>query len=804
MKYLSALITLLLAPIYALAGTELYIAPHGNDSNNGTKSAPFATLERARDAIRAIKAAAQYPADGVTVRLAGGIYLRDHSFDLNEKDSGTAEAPVVYTAATGEHPRLVGGKIIPASAFHAVTDEAFLSRIVSHAARRHLLQVNLKALGITDYGVLQPMHALDFGSPTHYLPAPLELFIDGNPATPARWPNRNEANPVLGVIENAVQEMQRDDKEGAVQYSEITLKNVPANSWGSGKDGDFPAIFPQQALTHMAEWGPLDDAYVVGGLIRAYASTSRRIESFDAKKGTVLFSTPLRVWSTYKDEAKWFYFSNLPEEIDSPGEYYLDRKTGILTLYPPKGFNSKSEIIVSMLNDVIVAMEGSSHVRLRGLTLEATRTSGVYIERGEDNVLDSCIIRNIGIVGAQLGFGWDTGLAGEWAENHRGESNIPEDIKAAGAGKPLPRLPGAFRHLLCTGLERLPVRLQGATSMDRQGGRRNGLQSCVIRDTGLGGIILGGGDRRTLTPAKNFVRDCDVHHNDRRLHLYAEAVVVDGCGNIVEGNYLHHNQGGLLYFLGNDHLMQFNEIAYGLTASKDGGVVETRQNPGMLGNRLRHNYLHDNERGSLDHNAQNCTLYLDNSTHGVEVYGNVFRRNLGRTFKPFARSAIGITEGHLHVISNNLFIDNPGVKTNDGADFAKTAAIFRSSLAMLTKDVDVTQPPYSTQYPEFAQLYADIVTKKDESTPLFNRVFNNALIGNDEGVGPGRYPDSNFRHHNIPFDTDPGFVAEAEGNFTLRPDSRIFTEIPGFKPIPFEKMQRAKALQHTNAQVIQP
>ena len=774
--------------------SELFVSPKGKDADAGTKSAPFATLERARDEIRELKLAGHYPSEGVTVWLAGGVYLRDRSFDLNTQDSGTAEAPVIYAAVPGETPRLIGGKIISASAFHPVTDPKFLERIVSHAARRHLLQVDLKAIGLTDYGVMQPMHAVDFGSRTHYLPAPLELFIDGRPATLARWPNRNEANPMLGMIENAVQDMEFDAKGGAVQYSKITLKDVPANSWGSGKDGDYPAIFPQQALSHMAEWGKLDDAYVIGGLIRAYASTSRRIEAFDAKKGTVSFSTPVRVWSTYKDEAKWFYFSNLPEEIDAPGEYYLDRQTGILTLYPPKGFGPNSEVVVSLLKDVLVAMEGCAHVRLRGLTLEACRTSGVYIEGGEDNVLDTCVIRNTGIVGAQVGLGWDTGLAGEWEDLHRGETNVPPEIKVAGPGNPLPRLPGSFRHLLCTGLERLPNKLPGATAMDRRGGFRNGLQNCILQDTGLGGVILGGGDRKTLTAAGNFVRDCNIHHNDRRLQMYTEAVMVDGCGNLVEGCYLHHNQGGLLYFLGNDHLMQFNEIAYGLTGSKDGGVVETRQNPGMLGNRFRHNYLHDNERGSPDHNAQNCTLYLDNSTHGVEVYGNVFRHNLGRTFKPYARAAIGVTEGHLHTISNNLFIDNPGVKTNDGADFARTAATFRAHAGMLTKDVDVTSPPYSTKYPEFAQLYDSIVNAKDESTPLFNRVFNNALIGDDEGVGPSRYPDKDFRHHNIQIDTDPGFVDEAAGNFALRPDSRVFTEIPGFAPIPFEKMQRAKAL----------
>ena len=116
--------------VLQLGATELFVAPDGKDTNAGTKSAPFATLERARDEVRALKTAGHYPADGITVRIAGGVYLRDRSFDLNEKDSGTTEAPVVYAAASGEHPRLTGGKVIPRSAFHPVTDEAFLHRLL--------------------------------------------------------------------------------------------------------------------------------------------------------------------------------------------------------------------------------------------------------------------------------------------------------------------------------------------------------------------------------------------------------------------------------------------------------------------------------------------------------------------------------------------------------------------------------------------------------------------------------------------------------------------------------------------------
>ena len=779
-----------LAASLCLLGTlhaaEFWVAPLGDDRAPGTKAHPFASLERARDAVRALPSRG-----GAKVWIRGGVYPCNHAFELDARDSGQPGAPVVYAAWANETPRFIGGRVIPANAFRPVTDQAFLDRIISRAARRHLLQADLKALGITDYGELRQMHAVDFGSSTHYLPAPMELFIDGKAATLARWPNRNDAMPFLGLVDSATQIVEKDEKENAKQYSTFILKDVPTTLWGYRGDGDMPALFPRQAIEHIREWGPLEDVYVVGGLIRSYATTLQKLSSVDAKTGTVTFATPLRVWPTYKDMTRLFYFTNLPEEIDAPGEYYLDRKTGILTLYPPEGFKGTSEAIVSILNDVLVAMEGSSHIRLRGLTLEATRTTGVYIERGEDNVIEKCVIRNTGIAGVQVGLGWDTGLGGEWAAQYGGGA-APAELKAAGPGKPLPRLPGSYRHVLCTGMERLPSRMPGATAWDRQGGRHNGVDGCTIYDTGIGGVLLGGGDRKTLTPAENFVRNSEIYRTDRRIHMYAESVVVDGVGNHVEGNYLHDNYGGLLYFLGNDHIIEYNEISHGLAASQDGGAIETRQNPSMLGNRFRYNYVHHNGRNSPDHNPQTCTLYLDNSTAGVTVFGNVFYRNSGRTVKGFGRNVIGINEGHDHVISNNLFIDNNGASVKDGADFEKTSKTFAGNNRMLREDVDVTKPPYSTRYPDFLKTYLGVAVNHDPSTPLLNRVFNNVLVGNNDGAGASRYPDKDYRHHNVEIDTDPGFVDEAAGNMALRPDSVVFKKIPGFQPIPFDKMWHAR------------
>ncbi len=98
---------------------ELYVATNGNDAWSGTlaepnasrSDGPLASLERARDAIRALKAAERM--DGpVHVSVRGGTYFLKQPFALAPQDSGTTERPVVYRAFRGERPLLSGGRRI--------------------------------------------------------------------------------------------------------------------------------------------------------------------------------------------------------------------------------------------------------------------------------------------------------------------------------------------------------------------------------------------------------------------------------------------------------------------------------------------------------------------------------------------------------------------------------------------------------------------------------------------------------------------------------------------------------------------
>jgi len=94
---------------------DLFVSTVGSDDwsgdlaePNGSKTdGPFATVGRARDALRAS------PHSGpVTVAIRGGRYALSEPIVFSPADSGSASAPITYSAFQGEEPVLSGGQQI--------------------------------------------------------------------------------------------------------------------------------------------------------------------------------------------------------------------------------------------------------------------------------------------------------------------------------------------------------------------------------------------------------------------------------------------------------------------------------------------------------------------------------------------------------------------------------------------------------------------------------------------------------------------------------------------------------------------
>ena len=95
---------------------QFYVdASKGNDSNDGSIDKPFKTLERARNAVRAISASMT---DDIVVYLREGTYYLDKTFELDAQDSGKNGHSVIYTAYKDENVTVSGGKSVSGWTLH--------------------------------------------------------------------------------------------------------------------------------------------------------------------------------------------------------------------------------------------------------------------------------------------------------------------------------------------------------------------------------------------------------------------------------------------------------------------------------------------------------------------------------------------------------------------------------------------------------------------------------------------------------------------------------------------------------------
>jgi hypothetical protein len=103
------------APADNPPAADFFVSSRGNDlwsgkmADPGENDGPFASVERAREAVRQLRKS-QNELRPVRVVLREGTYYLDAPLEFGPDDSGTEKAPVVYAAAAGETVVLSGGR----------------------------------------------------------------------------------------------------------------------------------------------------------------------------------------------------------------------------------------------------------------------------------------------------------------------------------------------------------------------------------------------------------------------------------------------------------------------------------------------------------------------------------------------------------------------------------------------------------------------------------------------------------------------------------------------------------------------
>ncbi len=94
------------APTMLPQPAAVYVSPSGSDTNPGTEAAPFRTIRRAQDFVRAVN---ESMTSNVSVYLRGGTYQLSEPVSLTPRDSGSNGFRVQWLAYPGEVPILDGG-----------------------------------------------------------------------------------------------------------------------------------------------------------------------------------------------------------------------------------------------------------------------------------------------------------------------------------------------------------------------------------------------------------------------------------------------------------------------------------------------------------------------------------------------------------------------------------------------------------------------------------------------------------------------------------------------------------------------
>ncbi len=247
----------------------------------------------------------------------------------------------------------------------------------------------------------------------------------------------------------------------------------------------------------------------------------------------------------------------------------------------------------------------------------------------------------------------------------------------------------------------------------RVGGEDNGVVGCHVHDCGQGGLVIAGGDRRSLTPAGNFADNNHIHACNRVVRTYAPGIAIGGVGQRVTRNLIHDLPHFAIRLHGNDHRIEGNEICDVCIDCDDAGAIYTGRDPSERGSVIRGNFFHHVGTGR---DGGTAAIYIDDGSGGILVEDNVFFRTGNRG--TLGMGAICINNGKDTRIERNIFCECPravGVLLTTQESWQQAMGdvdpggdeMRASYRQRMYRDVDITRPPYATRYPELARLPLD-------------------------------------------------------------------------------------------------
>ncbi len=656
----------------ALAGhvataADLYVSPQGNDAWTGTLEKPNRTrtdgpLASLVGARDAIRnlKAAGTVQEPIRVRIQPGRYAVREPLVFEPRDSGTEQCPISYLGDPGMRSIISGGR--------QITDwREQGDRWVTHLPEVEAGQWTFAA-----------------------------LWVNGERRTRARMPNQD--------------------------YFHTAGKAPPITDPKTGKPASSAHLAFRFKPGEIRRFSRLDDAIVV--VYQSWEVGHQRIASVDEAKRVVTFRSPLPWAFDHWGGNVRYFVENVPEALDAPGEWYLDRQTGLLSYLPFPGEDITQATVIAPVAKQLIVLNGKpaenqfvSHLRFENLRL-------LYTD-------------------------WEVPPQGHAAG--QAACDFPAAIEATGA-----------RNCSVEGCELAHLGTYGAWL--RFGCQDNRIVRNRLHDLGAGGVRLGEqSDPRTEPEAaqRNTV-DNNLIHDGGKIDPGAVGVWIGRSSY----NRVSHNEICDLYYTGisvgwswgyaptsaHHNVVEFNhihDIGRGVLGDM-GGIYCLGDSPGTV---LRNNLVHD----VYDHGTGSLAIYTDEGSTGILIENNI---GYGTTYANFHQHY-----GKENIVRNNIWALGKDYQLSRARQEEHTSFTFERNIVYFDNGKLLKGGWTNDKFVIDRNLYWDT------SRPDGKIQFGAATLAEWQARG-------HDRHSLI---ADPKFVDAARHDFRLQPDSPAFKL--GFVPI---------------------
>ncbi len=493
----------------------IYVAPNGCDNAKGTKEEPLATLEGARNYLRNID-----HSDGASVVFAPGEYEFKSSVNFTKEDSNVkyiASGDVVFS----------GAATIPGDKVELVTDEAVKARLQDPDAVRVF---DLSALDIDE----KKYFGVEEGAPHFY--AGTKLY------EVARYPNRDRS------IEG---------QNGPYLHASKTVRN--------DADGKLKLIVDnKQVKSHLEELAPeaYDDMFIRGYFwVQWNQATYKALSGNPAEREIFV-----RAGAAYEHggedvgKHKRFFIMNVPEELDTAGEYWYDRKNKKLYFIPNDDYRYGMPVKIGLTKVPAVTVDGAENIKFKGIKFNYFANKAAEVLNSENIVFESCEIAHT------------RGNAATVVNSNNCIFNSCDVYDTA--------LGGLYFH------------------------------NC--------------GERKNLIPSGNIIYNCIIRSTNKVETCYRPCIEVkNSCGLTIKNCTLSDVAHSLILMEHiNDVIIEDNELFNACLDTDDCGAIYWGRDPSDLGIVIRHNYIRNVGNHTADYLVG--AMYIDDFATGPEVYNNIF------------------------------------------------------------------------------------------------------------------------------------------------------------------------------------